>query len=306
MPSDLVLACPAKINLALSVGAPDARGYHPIASWMVALTFADELSLTASDHTTFDIAFTDTAPRVQPVDWPLENDLAVRAHRLMESHVGRPLPVRCRLRKRIPTGAGLGGGSSDAAAMLVGLNRCFTLNLTIDQLAALGHRLGSDIPFLVRAMDGEPSAVVSGIGDHIDPMPLPHPIHLVLVLPPLHSPTAAVYAAFDDLLGSRDARADHQRIAALATTPRDLDPGELFNDLAEPAAHVTPGLADIQSRLTEQTHRPIHVTGSGAALFMVISSGRDATETAARLSDQNDADIKAIATRTLASSPVDP
>ena len=103
------LRCPAKINLALSVGAPGAQydGLHPIASWMVALSFADQLELTRRDQSPsrFDISFDESRQPGQTraqVDWSLEDDLASRAHALLESHIGGELPIDATLRKRIP------------------------------------------------------------------------------------------------------------------------------------------------------------------------------------------------------------
>lgn len=156
----LELSCPAKVNLALYVGAPCTDGLHPLASWMVALRFADTLTLQhheSGNDSRFDIrpidesvdgrGFTGTSsPRIS-IDWPIEEDLVYRAHRLMEQHVGSHLPVHLKLRKRIPAGAGLGGGSSNAAATLVGLNHLFDLGLPDQTLIPIARRLGSDVVF---------------------------------------------------------------------------------------------------------------------------------------------------------------
>ena len=153
MPDSLAITAYAKLNLALSVGPPvPPRGYHPIASWFVCIGLSDTLRLTRlqpgspSRHT---IRWAPGAPRPTPIDWPVERDLAVRAHRLLEHHTGRPLPVDMTVDKRIPVGAGLGGGSSDAAAALRALNTLFSLGLPADQLRALASHLGSDIPFFI-------------------------------------------------------------------------------------------------------------------------------------------------------------
>src|SRR5690349_3701340 len=113
------LPCPAKVNLALSVGAPieTPRGsLHPIASWMVAVDFGDDLALERTDEkgakagaaksaSNFDLSFAEDAPHRGAVDWPLEKDLCFRAHQLMEREAGRALPMRLTLKKRIPAGA---------------------------------------------------------------------------------------------------------------------------------------------------------------------------------------------------------
>jgi 4-diphosphocytidyl-2-C-methyl-D-erythritol kinase len=138
MSQPLTIPCPAKVNLALSVGGPTPDGYHPIASWMVAIDLADELTLERADgDSTYDIAWSDDALRPSPIDWPLESDLIVKAHRLVEAEIGRPLPARATLRKRIPVGAGLAGGSTDGAAMLKALRQLFDLDLPDQRLIDL-------------------------------------------------------------------------------------------------------------------------------------------------------------------------
>jgi len=210
----IMLSCPAKVNLALSVGSPDERGMHPIASWMAAVTFADAMTLAmAKGESEYDIAFANDAEdqpaggtdapanggdaggasaKSPAVDWPLETDLAYRAHRLLESRVGKPLPVKLTLRKRIPPGAGLGGGSSNAAGMLIGLKRLYDLDIADTALIELGATLGSDVAFAAAAAAGSPSAIVTGLGNELSPARRKQVIHLVLILPPLTCPTAAV------------------------------------------------------------------------------------------------------------------
>lgn len=285
----LRLACPAKVNLALAVAAPRPDGLHPIASWMVALDFADDLALerldrddraTATDAAPrFDVAFAPDAPAPREVDWPIENDLACRAHGALESHLGRPLPVAVTLRKRIPTGAGLGGGSSDAAAVLVGLDRLFQLNLGRDALTALAGTLGSDVAFLVDAMLGRPSALVTDTGGELEPAPLREPLHLTLVLPGFGCPTGPVYAAFDRLHPDAPPRPDVERVRRL-TGRHPLPPEALFNDLEAPAAAVRGELAALLLSLRDEMRLPARVTGSGSASFVIRPTRGDAEATA--------------------------
>lgn len=280
--SPLVIQCPAKVNLSLSVGAPDPqRGLHPIASWMVALRFADELTLERADAGTFDIQFVEGRHQV---DWPLENDLAYRAHGAIESHVGRPLPIALRLAKHIPPGAGLGGGSSDAAGVLVGVNQLFNLELDRDVLIALGLRLGSDVGFLVAALWGEPSMLVRGFGDRFEPLPLDQTLHLALIFPGFGSPTGPVYAAFDRL--HPDARVN---VRALR--------GEPFNDLAAAACHVTPRLGQIQAALRQTLRMPVHITGSGSTLFVIADDDAHAKRIARQVETEHG--LRSVATQTI-------
>ena len=303
-PASVTVACPAKVNLALSVGGPEASGYHPIASWMTALKFADTLTLQRLEpdpqaHRTpesiYTLGFADDAPVPGRIDWPLEKDLAYQAHRALEDAVGRHLPIELTLRKRIPTGAGLGGGSSDAAGVLVGVDRLFGLGLSDTALRRCAAALGSDVPFLVAALQGETFAVASGFGERLRPTPYPGSVDLVLVLPPLSCPTGGVYRAFDELAGAY-ATVDEARIAGLARC-RPSSAADLFNDLADAACRVCPPLAEARRRVAEATGRRVHVTGSGAAMFLLAADRHDARTLADRIAEATG--IASIATRAL-------
>ena len=132
---------PAKLNLALSVGPPNGQGLHPICSWMVTVDLSDELLVTRLEPdrlSRYAILWHPEAKRQTEIDWSITTDLAVRAHLALEAHVERRLPVQLKLEKRIPVGGGLGGGSSDAATMLLALNELFELGLSSAELAEIG------------------------------------------------------------------------------------------------------------------------------------------------------------------------
>jgi 4-diphosphocytidyl-2-C-methyl-D-erythritol kinase len=299
MTSAIHLHCPAKVNLALSVGAPDETGYHPIASWMSTLGFGDSLQIRqhgddADARGAFDIAWAEDAPQPAPIDWPIEQDLTYRAHELLEHHLGRSIPVAVTLRKRIPAGAGLAGGSSNAAGMLVGLDRLLELRLQRAQLIELGMQLGSDIGFLVAAQLGQPSAIVEGRGERIAPLAPTAPLHLVLVLPKLSCATGAVYQQFDK--HAPTAEVDAQRVMQLAVArPVRSDP--LFNDLADAACAVEPALTELRSGLGDALQQPVHVSGSGSTLFLLAGSGDEAKQWAKQASDITG--LPAVVTQTL-------
>jgi len=303
-PTSIELRCPAKVNLALSVSAPTTGGMHPIASWMVAVDLVDSLTLSRRDdgRSTFDIAFADDADcpcRGMRVDWPLESDLAVRAHGALERHVGRALPTSVRLRKSIVAGGGLGGGSSDAAGVLVGLRRLFELEIDDAELRRVGMTLGSDVGFAVGALTGWPSAIVTGLGEQVAPAARSQVIHLVLVFPPFGCATGKVYQAFDELIRSSgragiapDAAAV-RRLAAMAKLPADGP----FNDLAGPACAVEPRLHELRQRVAAVAGLPVHVSGSGSTLFVVTADGEAAAALAASITRQTH--LSAVATRTV-------
>ena len=259
---------PAKLNLALSVGRPDASGMHPICSWMVTVDLHDDLHLEALDAdalSLYAILWHEDAPRRTDIDWSISKDLAVRAHQALEARVGRTLPVRMRLQKRIPVGGGLGGGSSDAAAMLRGLNELFALGLSIDELAQVARPLGSDVPFLVRGG----SAIVEGLGERLAPAPMPADTHAVLVLPDVACPTGPVYRAFDALRPDASLQEARVRDMAMRGTPPEAD--DPFNDLDEPALEVAPRLRGEREEVAELVGRTVHVSGSGSTLFFMVN-----------------------------------
>ena len=258
---------PAKVNLALSVGAPDAGGMHPISSWMVTVDLCDELhveTLSAGSRSLYAILWHAQAPRTRDIDWSISRDLSVRAHQLLEAHVGRPLPVKMRLEKRIPVGGGLGGGSSDAAAMLRAVNALHGLGLETDELACVARPLGSDVPFLVRGG----SAVVEGLGERLTQVAMPSDLHAVLVFPPAACPTGPVYQAFDRLRPGAALQADRVHAMARAGAPAAHEP---FNDLAEAAKDVAPSLVGECEEIHELVDRPVHVSGSGSTLFFLCN-----------------------------------
>lgn len=300
-PEIIEIPCRAKVNLALSVGAADPApgGFHPIASWMVAVQFSDHLTLRRIEQGPRSRLEIRTEPHAKPtvtVDWPTEKDLVYRAHRLLEEAVGRELPTEMTLIKKIPAQAGLGGGSSDAGAALVGLNRLHGLGLSDDPLVELGQRLGSDVGFLVCAALGHSSAVATGYGQQLEPLALAQPIHLVLIFPGFGCPTAPVYAAFDSLNPDPQKQPDTQRVRQLATQS-PLDANSLFNDLAQPACQVRPRLRAIVTQAAGELGVPVHVTGSGSTLFAVAPTARQAQNWTQRLGQSFGLD--AVATRTV-------
>ena len=270
MPSVVRAFAPSKVNLALSVGAPGADGMHPISSWMVTTRFGDDLTvkrLAPGTPSRYAIEWHEDALRKTEIDWRISKDLAVRAHLALEQRLRRELPVQVRLQKRIPVGGGLGGGSSNAAAMLRALDALFDLRLRVGFLEHLAEPLGSDVPFLVQGG----SAIVEGLGERLAPS-AEHRTHLVLVFPDAQCPTGAVYRAFDGLRA--EARVDAARVRGLAAVGATAGEGASapFNDLAEAACLVAPRLAEVRAAVESHARQPVHVSGSGSTLFLVCDS----------------------------------
>ncbi len=296
MRRSLTILAPAKLNLALSVGPPDATGMHPIASWMVTVNLFDELNLTRLEDdrlSRYAILWHADAKRRSEINWSITKDLAVRAHLTLQDQIGRNLPIQLKLEKRIPVGGGLGGGSSNAASMLNALNELFELGLSGDDLAAIGKTLGSDVPFLIRGG----SALVEGRGEVLTHHH-PSPIHAVIAFPNAICPTPKVYGLFDEMHVQRNgtslrtaAVTDLIHHAARGPLPSD----QLFNDLAPAAIHAAPQLHDDLKSLAEIAQRPAHVSGSGSSIFVLCDDELHAAALAESV--QNKLHLPAVAVR---------
>ncbi|MFN3629461.1 MAG: 4-(cytidine 5'-diphospho)-2-C-methyl-D-erythritol kinase, partial [Casimicrobiaceae bacterium] len=180
----LVLTAPAKLNFFLHVTGRRPDGYHLLESVFVPVSLADTVELVTTRA--------DEAPGITlcgaPPGLTAENELGCRAARALAAYAGIRAGARIRLIKRIPSGAGLGGGSSDAAAVLIGLNRLWGLGLSRRELARLALPLGADIPFFL----GEGPAFVTGIGETVRPVTLPAR-DVVIAHPGVAAETAAVF-----------------------------------------------------------------------------------------------------------------
>ena len=255
----------AKVNLALSVGPANDSGMHPICSWMACVDLCDRIRisrLSDGDPSVFDLGWEDGSP----VGWDAADDLIVRAHTLMERECGRALPVRIELLKTIPDGGGLGGGSSNAGAVMLALDERFGLGLGLERLRKLSAHLGSDVAFFIDDQSPPRAAIVSGLGDRIERVG-PVSGEVTLVCPPFGCPTGAVYLAYDEAPGELRER-DVRDMALL--TP---DPERMFNDLAPPAERVEPRLADLRSFLQGVLGHSVHVSGSGSTLLVIGPEG---------------------------------
>lgn len=267
---------PAKLNLALSVGPPDPQGMHPICTWMVTLDLCDELlvSRLAPDRCSgYSILWHREARRRRPIDWPIARDLAVRAHLCLEQHTGRSLPVQMKLEKRIPVGGGLGGGSSDAAAMLRAVDQLYQLGLSDAELRALAAELGSDVPFFISGGSG----IVEGTGQRVEVLPCMPRFHAVLAFPDTPCPTGQVYAALDELGAGELNRG---AVRTLASRPGPLRDEGLFNDLARAAVRLVPQLGEQMDALAGLAERPAHLAGSGSSLFVLCDDQPHAEDVA--------------------------
>jgi len=279
----LLVRAPAKINLDLLVAPRRADGYHDLDSLTVKVSLYDELLLTPQPGGEIRLA-------CQGADCgDIEKNLVYRAAKLLATAVAEngakiatgSTGLSIELIKRTPPGKGLGGGSSDAAATLMGLNELWQLGWHA-RLPELAASLGSDVPLFL----GGPACRMTGRGEVLQPIDV-HPFVAVLILSDLFCATPAVYKAFDELRAGLLRRGKPVRafdIAQLLAPPaawRHL----LVNDLLPPALLVCPPLADLQAHVQARTSIPIHMTGSGSALFALCDDLSEANQLLAALDD---------------------
>jgi 4-diphosphocytidyl-2C-methyl-D-erythritol kinase len=183
--------------------------------------------------------------------------------------------LRAVLQKQIPVGAGLGGGSSDAARTLLGLNRLYRAGRAVDDLSAFAARFGSDLSFFLYG----PSSICTGRGEVVRPIPRPAARWALLVLPPIVMPTPDVYRKFDAMgLGvDRDVteEPDWQQWATLGAA--DLLP-RLVNDLEPPAFALRPDLDELRRSIEQKVGRPVRMSGSGSSLFTLFDTEEEARQ----------------------------
>src|ERR1700741_5271139 len=192
--SDSLRDClaPAKLNLFLHITGRRPDGYHTLQTVFQLLDWGDTLHFTRRADGLI-------ARRTEIADVAPEHDLTVRAAKLLKAHTGSREGVDIEIDKRLPMGAGLGGGSSDAATTLLALNRLWRLNLPRAELQALALRLGADVPFFVFGKN----AFAEGVGEALQAVQLP-PRSFLVVTPGVHVPTAAI---FSDKSLTRDSKA---------------------------------------------------------------------------------------------------
>lgn len=175
------IIAPAKLNLFLHINGRREDGYHELETLFTFLNYGDRLTFTLTDTTDIDVTG-DTA------DIPLQNNLIYKAAVLLQKHTNLYLGAKINLIKRLPMGGGVGGGSSDAASTLLGLNKLWNTALSLDELAVLGLQLGADVPVFIRGQ----SAIAHGVGEKLEYVTLAQKWYCV-VFPNQHISTASVF-----------------------------------------------------------------------------------------------------------------
>lgn len=261
----LRLLARGKINWSLDILGLRGDGYHRMDMLMESVELADVLTLEPDD----DLRLTATGCE----GFAGEDNLVLRAARALKETAGCARGAALTLVKRIPVGAGMGGGSADAAAALVGLNRLWGLRLPTAQLEEIGARIGADVPFLVRGG----LARVGGIGEAVRSLPSPPPVPLVVLQPCGALSTREVFAAYDTLPSVRHPDTDRAKEALLG---RDLMVFGLHagNVLAQAGEEKRPQIAEGVAALDACGARFAMMTGSGSAVFGAFANQSDAEE----------------------------
>jgi len=263
--------CYAKVNVSLEILGRRSDGFHDLLSLVHTISLADELALGPADR---------LQSHVEGMQLDAETNLVVRAARLLAGHTGHSAAAELRLRKHTPAAAGLGGGSSDAATALVGLNRLWGTRLGPASLHQVAAQLGSDVPFFLRGG----AALLGGRGDRLQPLPPMGQQWLVLLVPAhtLQDKTRRLYAALEPADFS-DGGAT-QRAAERLRAGQRLDPAQLPNGFGRAARASFPGLARLWDHAETLADRPLLLSGAGPTLFALAADRADAHHLAHTLS----------------------
>ncbi len=273
----------AKINLTLDITGRREDGYHLLRSVMQQIYPCDLVEVKKADSISLKL-FCDNEPgsshEVVPAD---RRNIAWKAAELILKEAGIDSGVEITLKKSIPAAAGLAGGSTDAAAVLKGVNELYEIGYDTDKLCELGVRLGADVPFCIRGG----TALAEGIGDKLTPLPTPEKAYILLVKPPIAVSTKEVYEAYDALEPSE--REDRSGRLEKLLKEGGADPkavcGCLMNVLAGVTEARHPMIKEIREKMTELGAEGALMSGSGPTVFGIFSDGDKAKEAFKRMTD---------------------
>lgn len=229
----LIYLSPAKLNLGLKIVGKRSDGYHLLHTTFCLIDLFDEISIQVTNNGKISLLEHNQA-------WFYQKDLTYRAAVHLQNYTHSKLGANIKIKKTIPSGSGLGGGSSNAATVLIALNQLWQTNLKQDELINIGRQLGADVPFFIYGKN----AIASGIGDIFTEIDIPEQ-YFVLVIPPFHLATKDVFAKYQTM--NQD-------------TTNDV------NDLQRAAIAIQPTLEDIISKLS--LYSTASMTGSGSAVYL--------------------------------------
>lgn len=273
--SSLTLPSPAKLNLFLHITGQRPNGYHELQTIFQFIDICDELTFSSNDSGLITIT-----PAIEGVS--LEDNLIYKAGRLIQEKTGCRKGADIQLHKILPMGGGLGGGSSNAATALVGLNHLWQTQLSEDELAELGLQLGADVPVFVRGK----AAWAEGVGETLIPMGDLEENWFVVIVPPCHVNTGEIFSHKDLTRNTPTCRMS----AALR--------GEGRNDCESVACKLYKEVSNSLNLL--KNFGSARMTGTGACVFLEVTSKQEADSVLAKLP----ADIQAFVAKGINQSPM--
>lgn len=265
----MILFPNAKINLGLDILRRRADGYHDIETVMVPVPWRDVLEIVPGrgEHTTLKVTG-------RTVDCPPEKNLVMKAYRALAQEVSLP-PVDIYLRKIIPDGAGLGGGSADAAFTLRGLNELFALGYSDDDLARIAAGIGADCPFFIHNRP----MLCTGTGTDMEPVDLDLTgMKILIAKPQVSVPTAAAYAHTTPAIPV-------ESVSRIVATDPARWQGRLKNDFEASVFPAYPAIAALKQRIMELEPVYAAMSGSGASVFGLFAGDKLSPEVADRFAD---------------------
>ncbi len=268
-----VFIAPAKINLCLHVLGRREDGYHELAMAMQRVDLCDTVEIELSNRSGVRVVCPGIKLRSD------EENIAVRAAQLILDQAGSTVGVDICITKRIPVAAGLGGGSSDAATVLVGLSEMLDLTLGVGQLQLLGSRLGADVPFFIFKQP----AWATGTGTHLERLPALPEVAYLLINPRVAISTAEVYRSLQLTKGGELAN-----LPRFSVVTKDDLCAALHNDLEAVVLDRFPQVVAVKERLLEQGALGALMSGSGSTVFGVYPDYRVACVAAEQLAEEND------------------
>jgi len=276
---DMILQAQAKLNLTLNILGKRTDGYHDIESVVQSIDLFDRIYLKTglpvpvrrgNEEINIKVTCNDTSIPMG------RGNLAVDAACALAEFAGLRASVEINIEKGIPVAAGLGGGSADAAAVLVGLNQLWRLNLSPSELMVVGERLGADIPFCVKGGTG----IIRGKGEIVESLPTPCDLWFVVVILQDRISTAQAYAAFDRLAettGVYDAALNvadvtSRMVQSIRAGKVENIAGCLTNALEQAALSIVPSIAGVKHILLAQGAAGVGMSGSGPTVFAIADS----------------------------------
>ncbi len=247
---------PAKLNLGLRIVGKRDDGYHLLKSVFCLIDLCDQIEIQLTQNGKISLIEHQQA-------WFYQKDLSFRAAKLLQEHTKSKFGANIKIKKVIPSGAGMGGGSSNAAAVLMVLNQLWETNLSCKELMHLGLQLGADVPFFIQGRN----ALVTGIGEIIQPIEIPQ-LYFVIVKPDFHITTKNVFCSLN---------LDFQAIHEDLITAQDLIE-QKTNDLETVVKIIYPQINDIFSELNQYGNAVM--TGSGSCVYLSFTDKNEAKKVA--------------------------